>query len=55
MANLRRNLGQYTISHEFTDSFSALNLTNFQMDLAIFLASRGNYSDAWQGGFEWRC
>ena len=44
---IQRNAVQYTISHEFADAFSALNLTNFQMDLAIFLASRGNYS--WLG------
>ena len=44
---IQRNAVQYTISHQFTDAFKTLNLTNFEMDLAIFLASRGNYS--WLG------
>ena len=44
---IQRNAVQYTISHEFTDKFTGLNLTNFEMDLAIFLASRGPHS--WLG------
>eukprot|EP01043_Picozoa_sp_COSAG02_P070732 COSAG02_NODE_12644_length_1515_cov_1.098164_2_plen_231_part_00 len=44
---IQRNAVQYTISHEFTGGFSGLNLTNFEMDLAIFLTSRGPYS--WLG------
>ena len=39
---------QYQISHQFNAAHSAApNLTNFEMDLGMFLASRGNYS--WLG------
>ena len=44
---IQRNAVQYTISHELIDGSSALNLTNFEMDLAVFLASRGDFS--WLG------
>ena len=36
---------QYQITHQFNAQHSAApKLTNFQMDLGVFLASRGNYS-----------
>lgn len=38
---------QYGISYKYNSDFSGGNLTNFKMDLGIFLASRGNYS--WLG------
>ena len=41
------NAVQYTISHEFTHDYSALTLNNFELDLGIFLTSRGNFS--WLG------
>ena len=37
----------YTIGHAFSSDHSTMNLTMFQMDLAVFLASRGDYS--WLG------
>jgi hypothetical protein len=37
----------YTISHAFGSDHSTMNLTKFDMDLAVFLATRGNFS--WLG------
>jgi hypothetical protein len=37
----------YTISHAFSSDHSTMNLTKFDMDLAVFLTTRGNFS--WLG------
>lgn len=44
---VQRNAVQYALSHRFNTNQTDLNLTNVDMDLAIFLASRGNFS--WLG------
>jgi hypothetical protein len=44
---IQTNAVQYQISHQFSAGYRALNLPNFKMDLAIFLASRGPFS--WLG------
>eukprot|EP01052_Picozoa_sp_SAG31_P043179 SAG31_NODE_7109_length_1786_cov_1.452875_1_plen_161_part_00 len=38
---------QYGIGYKYTPDFSGGNLTNFEMDLGVFLATRGPY--AWLG------
>lgn len=38
---------QYGLSYQYNADFSGGNLTNFGMDLGVFLATRGNYS--WLG------
>jgi hypothetical protein len=44
------NAVQFAISYQFSPDFSRANLTNFDMDLGVFLASRGPF--AWLG-FGW--
>ena len=46
-SHIQSNAIQYGLQYKYTKDFSSGNLTNFDMDLAVFLASRGPY--AWLG------